>query len=202
MGSVSCRGVQPRLGTSGGGASAPGDVERIEQHHRPYHACLGEMLDAAYQLHGATILLDIHSMPPLPHDLSREPPQIVIGDRFGRTASAVLCEIAGASLEADGLRVAFNAPYAGGHILERHAAPHLGRHTLQLEVDRRLYLDADMRSARVGLARMQLIRQVAEQLSDAVQSLSCRSQPNKKTTRCKHRVAKVQGGNTPKGRAE
>lgn len=149
---------------------SPREVEdRINRHHRPYHAHVARLMDAAHRRHGAAILLDIHSMPPLPNDTSGTPPQIVIGDRFGRTASAALSEIAGAVFEADGLRVAFNAPYAGGHILERHAAPHLSRHAIQLEIDRRLYLDADLLRAGNGVPRLtRLIRRVCEHLSGAV----------------------------------
>ncbi len=146
-------------------------AERIDQHHRPYHAQIANMMDAARERHGMAILLDIHSMPPLSQDHSGDPPQVIVGDRFGRTASAILSEIAGTTFEADGLRVAFNAPYAGGHVLERHAAPHQGRHALQLEIDRRLYLDADLRSAGDGVARIaRLIRHVAERLSAAAPS--------------------------------
>lgn len=148
-------------------------AERIEQHHRPYHAQIASMMDAAHQRFGMAILLDIHSMPPLQHDLPGNPPHVIVGDRFGRTAGAILSEIAGAAFETDGLRVAFNIPYAGGHILERHAAPHKGRHAVQLEIDRRLYLDADLRRAGEGVSRVaRLIRQVAEHLCGAVPSLS------------------------------
>lgn len=150
----------------------PREIEdRIAHHHRPYHAQITRLMDAAQQRHGAVILLDIHSMPPLPADPSGAPPQIVIGDRFGRTASTALSEIAAAVFQSDGLRVAFNAPYAGGHILERHAAPQQARHAIQLEIDRKLYLDADLRVAGEGAPRLaHLIRLVAEHLSDAVRA--------------------------------
>lgn len=153
---------------------SPREIEdRINQHHRPYHANISQLMDAGHRQHGAAILLDIHSMPPLPADASGTAPQIIIGDRFGRTAGTMLSEIAGSVFEADGLRVAFNAPYAGGHILERHAAPSSRRHAIQLEIDRRLYLDADLRSAADGVQRLSgLIRQVAEHLSAAVQAQS------------------------------
>lgn len=153
---------------------SPGEISaRIEQHHRPYHARITRMMDAAHRRHGMAILLDVHSMPSLPHDMSGEPPKIVVGDRFGRTAGAYLSAIAGAAFEAEGFRVAYNAPYAGGHILEAHSAPQQGRHAIQIEVDRSLYLQADLRSAGDGVAPMaRLIRRVAEQLCDAAASYS------------------------------
>jgi N-formylglutamate amidohydrolase len=147
--------------------------DRINLHHRPYHNRLETLLEAARRRHGAAILLDIHSMPPLLQDGTRSPPQIVVGDRFGRSASSVLTELAGATFEAAGLQVAYNAPYAGGHILDRHSAPADGLHAIQLEFDRRLYLDPHLRAAGDGLADMaRLLRQVAERLSDAAPRLS------------------------------
>lgn len=148
-------------------------ADRLARHHRPYHARIGALMAAARQRHGAAILLDIHSMPPLPQEGSREPPEIVVGDRFGRSAHSVLSEIAGATLAAQGFRVAFNAPYAGGHILDRHSAPHLGCHAIQLEFDRRLYLDAALKAPGERLAHMaKAVRNVAEQLSDAISGLT------------------------------
>ena len=148
-------------------------AERVEAHHRPYHACLAALMERAYHRHGAALLLDIHSMPPLPRESSQEPPQVVIGDRFGRSASTLLSELAGAVFAAEGLRVAFNTPYAGGHILDQHSAPHLGLHAIQLEIDRRLYLATDLRSAGDGVARMgRLVCQVAEELASALGSIS------------------------------
>jgi N-formylglutamate amidohydrolase len=146
---------------------------RIDSHHRPYHNRLEILMDAARRRHGAAILLDIHSMPPLLQDGTRPAPQIVVGDRFGRSASSVLTEIAGATFEAAGLQVAYNAPYAGGHILDRHSSPADGLHAIQLEFDRRLYLDPHLRTVGDGLTDMtRLLRQVAERLSDAASRLS------------------------------
>jgi N-formylglutamate amidohydrolase len=147
--------------------------DRINRHHRPYHNRLETLMEAARRRHGTAILLDIHSMPPLLQDGARTPPQIVVGDRFGRSASSILTELAGATFEAAGLRVAYNAPYAGGHILDRHSAPADGLHAIQLEFDRRLYLDSHLRAAGDGLTDMaRLLRQVAERLSDAAPRLS------------------------------
>lgn len=146
---------------------------RIGRHHRPYHDRLSALLTAAKARHGVALLIDLHSMPPLPAEADRPAPQIVIGDRFGRSASPLLGEIAGACFEAHGLRVAFNAPYAGGHILDRHSAPNFGLHALQIEVDRRLYLDDALQNAGVGIERMaDVLDQTVRRLSDAAHDLA------------------------------
>ncbi|MES2753631.1 MAG: N-formylglutamate amidohydrolase, partial [Pseudomonadota bacterium] len=108
---------------------------RIVADHRPYHDALARALAAARERFGIAVLLDVHSMP-----TPDGPARIVVGDRFGRSASARF--VARLEAEAGPHAVALNAPYAGGHILDRHADPANGIHALQLEIDRALYLDA------------------------------------------------------------
>jgi N-formylglutamate amidohydrolase len=79
--------------------------------------------------------------------------EFVIGDRFGATCDGGLVGAAFACLAEAGRRAAHNRPYAGGYALERHAAPRRGVHALQLEVDRRSYLEADLREPGPGFAR-------------------------------------------------
>lgn len=148
----------------------PDEIQaRIEAHHRPYHAALETLLGTAQARFGCALLLDVHSMPPLARDGTSPPPQIVIGDRFGRSATSLLSEVAGGIAEAAGLRVAFNAPYAGGHILDRHAAPARGIHALQIEIDRRLYLDRSLSFPSAGAEVIaSLVAAVARALSEAL----------------------------------
>ena len=44
-------------------------------------------------------------------------------------------------LAAQGLRVRRNQPYAGGFTTQRYGRPSVGRHTLQIEINRALYMD-------------------------------------------------------------
>jgi N-formylglutamate amidohydrolase len=128
---------------------------RIAEAHRPYHAALSHMLEQARARFGVAVLIDLHSMPPIVDRNGEGVPQIVIGDRFGKSAHGRFTSCALAEAEAFDLRAAVNAPYAGGHILERHAAPSQGIHAVQIEVDRALYLDAALDQPSVGTARMQ-----------------------------------------------
>ncbi len=131
----------------------PADIAaRLRDVHTPYHDAIARALDVARLRWGATLLVDLHSMPPINGD---DGPDIVIGDRFGASASSQLTATAESLLKSMGFRVAINAPYAGGYIVSRHAKPHAGIHALQIEVDRRLYLDAALDQPGPGLARMQ-----------------------------------------------
>lgn len=140
------------------------DVEaRIRHDHRPYHGAIGEALEAAHARFGIAVLLDVHSMPPL----GRDGAQVVIGDRFGRSAAARLSARIEAVARGAGLRVAANAPYPGGHTLDRHGDVGRGVHAIQLEIDRSLYLDAALDRAGPGFAAtVRLLRDVVAALND------------------------------------
>jgi N-formylglutamate amidohydrolase len=124
-------------------------AQRIVADHRPYHEALAEALAAARARFGIAVLLDIHSMPPL--GLPETAPRIVLGDRFGRSASSrYLGRLEGVA-RTHGIACAVNAPYSGGHILDRHADPRRGIHAVQIEFDRSLYLDASLDQPGAGL---------------------------------------------------
>ena len=113
---------------------------RIVADHRPYHAVLADTLRAARAKFGVAILLDIHSMPPL-----KDGTGIVVGDRFGRSASSRFVARLEDVARHRGVPVALNTPYPGGHILDRHGAPRRALHAIQIEIDRSRYLDAELR---------------------------------------------------------
>lgn len=138
---------------------------RIRDDHRPYHAALAAALVAAHARFGVAVLLDIHSMPPL--NPAGTAAQIVLGDRFGRSASArFLGRIEGVA-RAHGFACATNAPYSGGHILDRHGDPRRGIHAIQIEFDRTLYLDARFDQPGPGLAdAVRMLRAAIDALAD------------------------------------
>jgi N-formylglutamate amidohydrolase len=164
-------GLIPRRIAKGGeiwrGPLTAEDVRtRIEAVHRPYHDALSEGLRHRVDLFGCALLLDLHSMPPLS---GFAPPHLVIGDLFGRSASAAVVDSAIAEVQRAGFRIARNAPYAGGYVLERHASPHNGIHAIQIEVDRSLYLNDQLDAPGAGLATMaQLIRRMANHLAETL----------------------------------
>ena len=123
---------------------------RIAADHRPYHAALAQVLARTRARFGVAVLLDIHSMPPIAGSAAR----VVIGDRFGRAAAQRFVRRLEEATRAQGIAYAINTPYAGGHILERHADPQRGVHAVQLEIDRALYLDRALDAPGPGMARV------------------------------------------------
>jgi N-formylglutamate amidohydrolase len=142
-------------------------VWRVEEIYRPYHNAMADALNEARLRHGAALLVDIHSMPPIHVSAGPSaPPRLVIGDRFGRSAAGRLTDLAANVARDHGLEVAVNAPYSGNHILERHGAPARGVHAIQLEIDRTLYLGPDLMTPCNNLPAVRRL------LADMTQALS------------------------------
>ena len=139
--------------------------ERLDAAYRPYHAALSAELNAVRGRDGAALLIDCHSMPP-PNGRG---PTIVIGDRHGRSARPWVTMDAMALVRAMGFDARLNDPFAGGHVVERHGRPGLGIHAIQIEIDRRLYLDDRMREPGPGFdAIARLIEGLAAGLGEAL----------------------------------
>ena len=131
-------------------------LNRIETVHRPYHLALEGLLEAAERQFGCAILIDCHSMPAAATASSsaRPPPDVVLGDRFGVACDPRVTARAEAILRGLGLVTARNAPYAGGWTTEHYGRPRVGRHALQVEIARSLYLDERTLRPSAGLATL------------------------------------------------
>jgi N-formylglutamate amidohydrolase len=127
--------------------------ERLDQAHRPYHRAIEDQLSLLTDRFGGAILLDCHSMPPPPEGI----PPIVFGDRRGRTAGSWVSSEALVIARRAGLEAGLNDPFAGGHVIERHGDPARNVHALQVEIDRRVYLDSTLRVPGPGFDRLSLL---------------------------------------------
>ena len=136
----------PGLGEVWKGRIARADLDaRLATIHAPYHAALSRALEDLRDRWGAALLIDLHSMPPLAaRHAGERPAEFVLGDRFGASCGRQVVATAFGWLEGQGRVAVHNRPYAGGYVLDRHAAPARGIHALQVEVCRSSYLDARM----------------------------------------------------------
>ena len=117
-------------------------MRRIETYYKPYHATLRRLIATTQQQFGHAVLIDCHSMPSAARSLEiRGRTDIVLGDRFGTSCSAVLMEASYAILDDLGFSVSINKPYAGGFITEHYGRPTRNVHALQIEINRGLYMD-------------------------------------------------------------
>lgn len=139
---------------------------RIAGVHVPYHLALNAELHRLRELHGHAILIDLHSMPSLPKQGRAPPASHVLGDRFGASCASALSAAAMELLTRSYASPAYNRPYAGGYVLDRHGRPRRDIHALQLEIDRARYLDARGQPNDEGVAReRRLVGELAKNLA-------------------------------------
>lgn len=129
-------------------------LERINRLYTPYHETLKKLLLTAQKEFGLAVLIDCHSMPSSPATDGGDRPDFVLGDRFGTSCSAELTRLAANHLKGLGYKVALNKPYAGGYITEHYGRPHKGRHALQIEINRALYMDETTFEKSAGFPRL------------------------------------------------
>ena len=140
-------------------------ADRLDQAHRPYHRAIDDQLQLLLDRFGCALLLDCHSMPPPPEGV----PPLVFGDCRGRSADSWIGKEAMAVAARHGFEAVLNDPFAGGHVTERHGAPARGVHALQIEIDRRCYLDQKLEAPGSGFGRAAaLIEALVCELGDAL----------------------------------
>lgn len=130
---------------------------RIERCHRPYHATLKGLLDDAHGRFGRVFHVNCHSMGPTTtasiEGVDGQPrADFVLGDRDGSTCDPALTEFVRAHLAGLGYDVRMNDPFKGVELVRAYSNPAAGRHSLQLEVNKRLYMDSERIEPHAGFA--------------------------------------------------
>jgi N-formylglutamate amidohydrolase len=117
-------------------------LRRIEGLYKPYHRALRKLMTRVHRDFGTAVLVDCHSMPSTAGPKDERPrADIVIGDRYGTSCVSVIADTIEVTLRERGYTVSRNKPYAGGFITEHYGNPAAGLHSVQLEINRGLYMD-------------------------------------------------------------
>jgi N-formylglutamate amidohydrolase len=131
---------------------------RLERYHRPYHDKLQTMLDATHARFGQVWHLNCHSMKAMGRGRQGRPAPIredfVLGDLDGQSCDPAFRDLVANELCAMGYSVAINAPFRGAELVTRHGLPAERRHSLQIEINRRLYLDETSITTHQGFDRL------------------------------------------------
>lgn len=119
-------------------------LARIDQFYRPYHDALDRLVAATRARFGHCLLVDCHSMPSVGGPLDRDPGSrrvdFVLGDAYGAACAPQVTDAAHDYLESLGYVVTRNSPYAGGFTTRHYGRPDESVHTLQIEINRALYM--------------------------------------------------------------
>ncbi len=124
-------------------ALAVSEVEnRIAAFYRPYHAELKAMLDGAHERFGAVWHIDWHSMKAMGRGRNAtQRADFVLGDLDGAACAGEFTGLVRDVLTGMGYTVRLNDPFKGAELVARYSDPGRERHSLQIEINRRLYLD-------------------------------------------------------------
>jgi N-formylglutamate deformylase len=133
--------------------------QRIVRYHQPYQRAVKDALDRAYEHFGTVFHLNLHSMPAMSSKISEEGPgkaraDFVLGDRDGTTCEPGFTQLVAKLLRDMGYDVRINDPYKGVELVRAFSDPKAGRHSLQIEVNRRLYMDERTRDKASGFEKL------------------------------------------------
>ena len=131
--------------------------DRIDGVHGPYHAALDALMDEVRIAHGRVWHLNWHSMKSVGNAMTPDGAvarrvDFVVSDVEGRSAAGEVTDCVVSALRDLGYRVGVNDPYKGGEIVKRVGDPAAGVHSVQVEVNRALYLDESRVEKTMGFA--------------------------------------------------
>jgi N-formylglutamate deformylase len=118
---------------------------RIDHYLLPYQNALKNLIQQAHQHYGVSVHINCHSMEPVGGAMAEggsgvKRAEVVLGDRDGSTCSPALTQMVKQFFEGEGYSVAINNPYKGVELVRYFSAPNFGRHSLQIELNKALYL--------------------------------------------------------------
>lgn len=142
--------------------AAPLEVDdiqaRIQGLYDPYHAELDRCIQAAWHRFGIACHIDCHSMKSVGNamnvDGGQPRPDMVVSDLSGESCAPALTDWLAGTLRTLGYRVQVNHPYRGDELIRRHGLPAQGRHSVQIEIKRGLYMDETRCLKHAGFDRL------------------------------------------------
>jgi N-formylglutamate amidohydrolase len=143
----------------------------VQKYFEPFHQQVRSAI-AELRKRGANPLyhIDAHSMPSLGTTEHRDPGElradIVVSDCNGTSCSAEFKDWVVEAYQAAGFKVAYNWPYTGGRVTETYGKPREGCHSVQVELNRALYMNEQTKQL-----RPELVESVQKSLKKAVEKV-------------------------------
>lgn len=132
---------------------------RIERCYLPYHGELQRLIDRVYARFGIVWHIDCHSMASRGNSETTADgpvarPDFVVSDRDGTTCEPGFTRAVADFLRGRGYDARINDPYKGAELVRRHGRPAEGRHSLQIEINRALYMDEATRAPNANYPKL------------------------------------------------
>lgn len=118
-------------------------MERIKNVYEPYHKRLKQLVDKCVRKFGFCLLVDCHSMPSMICNIMNETKALdfCVCNLFGESCPDEMSAKIYEELQKNDYRVEYNRPYAGAFITFNYCQPRKKIYTLQLEINRAIYMD-------------------------------------------------------------
>ena len=149
---------------------------RIDRFYRPYHQAVGGAYDELQDRFGKVWHINCHSMKSVGNAMNTDEgakrPDFVLGDRDGKTCDPAFLRLVRDVLVVRGYTVAINDPYKGLELIMRYSDPGAGRHALQIEINRSLYMHEGRITKNAGFDEL---KEDLDRLLDAVVDFARRS---------------------------
>lgn len=133
--------------------------ERLNDYYRPYHAELKRNVDALYARFGALRHISCHCMSavgaPTHPDAGKPRADFCVSDLRGRTASKDAMALVVDALRGYGYSVSVNDPYVGNELIARHGDPARGIDSIQIEINKKLFMDTETFRKTAGFASLE-----------------------------------------------
>jgi N-formylglutamate amidohydrolase len=120
---------------------------RIDTCWVPYHSAVSNLYDQLFEQFGCAYHLNCHSMRANGNSkdvgAAKPRPDFILSDRDGTTCELDFMKVTKNYIENLGYVVSINDPFKGAELIQRYSDPLGGRHSMQIEINRRLYMNED-----------------------------------------------------------
>ncbi len=136
----------------------------VKDYYQPFHDSLKQKFDE-FKAQGFSHVfqLDAHSMPSegtrLHKDYGEKRAEVVISDGPDKSCMPEYRDLVVSAYKNQGFEVRLNWPYIGGGITQTYGHPELGQNTIQVELNRKLYMNEETKA---------IIPERADPLSEAL----------------------------------
>ena len=128
----------------------------LEHYYDPFHKSLNKQIIYLSNIFGFCYHIDLHTMPSKALLNFKKEPDIVLGDNFGKSCSIGLPNYFQNVFKENGFTVELNNPYAGGFITRNYGNPSKGIHTIQIEINRKIYMDEN----KLSLKNIKILQEI------------------------------------------
>ncbi|WOJ92880.1 N-formylglutamate amidohydrolase [Congregibacter variabilis] len=146
---------------------------RIHEYHKPYHQQLKSTLDALHERFSGVWHIDCHSMKSRGNRMNIDSgalrPDVVLGDNDGHSAGADFIDVIEQAFVRLGYSVVRNSPYKGGYLVRNYGDVTNNRHSMQIEINRALYMNEQKFSPNENYAAFKKdLFTISQQIADFV----------------------------------